>query len=145
MGQDTSFRLNDFSFLPHIPPAFNNVVVVALILLLGLACGELFRRVLMLPRISGYVVRLAVEHQFDTRRRRCFARGHARVRRLRIGKGRRNRDAASEHARFDEETSTRCALCAQRVGRLSFIIVGNNRIQDGARAHAPRRRLGAGT
>lgn len=48
--------MNEFSFLPHFPPAFNNVVVVALILLLGLACGELFRRVLMLPRISGYVV-----------------------------------------------------------------------------------------
>jgi len=48
--------LNEFSFLPHFPPAFNNVVVVALILLLGLAFGELFRRVLMLPRISGYVV-----------------------------------------------------------------------------------------
>jgi Kef-type K+ transport system membrane component KefB len=48
--------LSELSFLPHFPPAFGNVVVIALILLVGLACGELFRRVLMLPRISGYVV-----------------------------------------------------------------------------------------
>jgi Kef-type K+ transport system membrane component KefB len=48
--------LNQLTFLPHFPPAFGNVVVVALILLLGLACGELFRRVLFLPRLSGYVV-----------------------------------------------------------------------------------------
>lgn len=49
-------QLTDLSFLPAFPPAFGNVVVVAAILLIGLACGELFRRVLMLPRISGYVV-----------------------------------------------------------------------------------------
>lgn len=46
----------DFSFLPHFPLALGNLVVLALILLAGLACGELFRRVLMLPRISGYVL-----------------------------------------------------------------------------------------
>jgi Kef-type K+ transport system membrane component KefB len=48
--------LSELTFLPHFPPTFGNVVVVALILLVGLACGELFRRVLMLPRISGYAV-----------------------------------------------------------------------------------------
>jgi len=48
--------LSELTFLPHFPPTFGNVVVVALILLAGLACGELFRRVLMLPRISGYAV-----------------------------------------------------------------------------------------
>jgi Kef-type K+ transport system membrane component KefB len=48
--------LSELTFLPHFPPSFGNVVVVALILLVGLACGELFRRVLMLPRISGYAV-----------------------------------------------------------------------------------------
>ena len=48
--------MSELTFLPHFPPTFGNVVVVALILLVGLACGELFRRVLMLPRISGYAV-----------------------------------------------------------------------------------------
>ena len=48
--------MSELTFLPHFPPTFGNVVVVALILLAGLACGELFRRVLMLPRISGYAV-----------------------------------------------------------------------------------------
>ena len=48
--------MSELTFLPHFPPTFGNVVVIALILLVGLACGELFRRVLMLPRISGYVV-----------------------------------------------------------------------------------------
>ncbi len=48
--------MSELTFLPHFPPSFGNVVVVALILLVGLACGELFRRVLMLPRISGYAV-----------------------------------------------------------------------------------------
>src|SRR5690349_24902199 len=51
-----SEALNELTFLPHFPPALGNLVVVALILLIGLACGELFRRVLFLPRISGYVV-----------------------------------------------------------------------------------------
>jgi len=48
--------LSALTFLPSFPPAFGNVVVIALILLAGLACGELFRRALMLPRISGYVL-----------------------------------------------------------------------------------------
>jgi Kef-type K+ transport system membrane component KefB len=48
--------LSELSFLPPFPPTFSNVVVISLILLVGLAFGELFRRVLMLPRISGYVL-----------------------------------------------------------------------------------------
>jgi len=48
--------VSEFTFLPNFPPTFGNVVVIALILLAGLACGELFRRVLLLPRISGYAV-----------------------------------------------------------------------------------------
>jgi Kef-type K+ transport system membrane component KefB len=48
--------VSELKFLPDFPPTFGNIVVVALILLAGLACGELFRRVLLLPRISGYAV-----------------------------------------------------------------------------------------
>jgi Kef-type K+ transport system membrane component KefB len=46
----------DLSFLPDAPLHLGNLTVTALILLAGLACGELFRRVLLLPRISGYVL-----------------------------------------------------------------------------------------
>ncbi len=46
----------DLSFLPRFPLPLGNLVVIGLILLAGLACGELFRRVLLLPRISGYVL-----------------------------------------------------------------------------------------
>ena len=46
----------DLSFLPDFPLRLGNLVVIALILLAGLACGELFRRVLLLPRISGYAL-----------------------------------------------------------------------------------------
>ena len=46
----------DLSFLPDFPLRLGNLAVIALILLAGLACGELFRRVLLLPQISGYVL-----------------------------------------------------------------------------------------
>jgi len=46
----------DLSFLPRFPPQLGDVSVIALILLAGLGTGELFRRVLLLPRISGYVL-----------------------------------------------------------------------------------------
>lgn len=46
----------DLSFLPRFPPPLGDVSVIALILLAGLGTGELFRRVLLLPRISGYVL-----------------------------------------------------------------------------------------
>jgi Kef-type K+ transport system membrane component KefB len=46
----------ELTFLPRFPPPLGDVVVIALILLAGLGCGELFRRVLLLPRISGYVL-----------------------------------------------------------------------------------------
>jgi Kef-type K+ transport system membrane component KefB len=46
----------DLNFLPDFPPVLGNLVVLALILLAGLGCGELFRRVLLLPRISGYIL-----------------------------------------------------------------------------------------
>ena len=46
----------DLSFLPRFPFALGDVSIIALILLAGLATGELFRRVLLLPRISGYVL-----------------------------------------------------------------------------------------
>jgi len=46
----------DLSFLPRFPPPLGDVSVIALILLAGLGTGELFRRVLFLPRISGYVL-----------------------------------------------------------------------------------------
>jgi NhaP-type Na+/H+ or K+/H+ antiporter len=46
----------DLSFLPRFPPPLGDVSVIGLILLAGLGTGELFRRVLLLPRISGYVL-----------------------------------------------------------------------------------------
>jgi len=46
----------DLSFLPRFPPPLSDVILIALILLAGLGSGELFRRVLLLPRISGYVL-----------------------------------------------------------------------------------------
>ena len=46
----------ELKFLPAFPPVFGNLVMTGLILLAGLALGELFRRVLLLPRISGYVL-----------------------------------------------------------------------------------------
>jgi len=46
----------DLSFLPRFPPPLGDVSVIALILLAGLGTGELFQRVLLLPRISGYVL-----------------------------------------------------------------------------------------
>jgi Kef-type K+ transport system membrane component KefB len=46
----------DLNFLPGFPLSLGDVSVVALILLAGLGAGELFRRVLLLPRISGYVL-----------------------------------------------------------------------------------------
>jgi len=46
----------DLSLFPHFPPPLGDVTVIALILLAGLGTGELFRRVLLLPRISGYVL-----------------------------------------------------------------------------------------
>ena len=46
----------DLSFLPRFPFALGDVSIIALILLAGLGTGELFRRVLLLPRISGYVL-----------------------------------------------------------------------------------------
>ena len=46
----------DLSFLPDFPLRLGNLVVIAVILLAGLARGDLFRRVLLLPQISGYVL-----------------------------------------------------------------------------------------
>ena len=46
----------DLNFLPRFPPLLDDVSIIALILLAGLGTGELFRRVLLLPRISGYVL-----------------------------------------------------------------------------------------
>lgn len=46
----------ELTFLPAFPPVFGNLVLTGLILLAGLALGELFRRVLLLPRFSGYVL-----------------------------------------------------------------------------------------
>ena len=48
--------MSTLTFLPRFPPVFGNLVLVGLILLVGLGCGELCRRLLLLPRITGYVV-----------------------------------------------------------------------------------------
>ena len=43
-------------FLPTFPLALGDLTWAGAILLVGLACGELFRRVLALPRITGYLL-----------------------------------------------------------------------------------------
>jgi len=43
-------------FLPAFPLALGDITWAGAILLAGLACGELFRRVLALPRITGYLL-----------------------------------------------------------------------------------------
>jgi len=43
-------------FLPSFPPVPGDLALIGAILLAGVASGELFRRVLRLPRISGYVL-----------------------------------------------------------------------------------------
>jgi hypothetical protein len=39
-----------FEFLPRVPVSHGELIVIGLILLAGVACGELFQRVLRLPR-----------------------------------------------------------------------------------------------
>jgi len=46
----------DLSFLPALPPVFGQTFLVGALLLAGLLCGELARRVLGLPRIVGYAL-----------------------------------------------------------------------------------------
>lgn len=48
--------MTDFDFLPALRPAVNSLALIGATLLGGLLCGELFRRVLRLPRITGYVL-----------------------------------------------------------------------------------------
>jgi Kef-type K+ transport system membrane component KefB len=48
--------MTDFDFLPSLRPAVNGLALIGATLLAGLICGELFRRVLRLPRITGYVL-----------------------------------------------------------------------------------------
>jgi Kef-type K+ transport system membrane component KefB len=46
----------DLAFLPQLPPAFGQPALVGVLLLAGLLGGELVRRLLGLPRITGYVL-----------------------------------------------------------------------------------------
>ncbi len=48
--------MNALDFLPAFPLALGQLTWAGAILLAGLACGELFRRVLSLPRITGYLL-----------------------------------------------------------------------------------------
>jgi len=48
--------LQALDFLPTFPLALGDLTWAGAILLIGLACGELFRRVLSLPRITGYLL-----------------------------------------------------------------------------------------
>ncbi len=41
---------------PRCPPSLSGLALIGATLLVGLICGELFRRVLRLPRITGYVL-----------------------------------------------------------------------------------------
>src|SRR5574340_714467 len=44
------------TFLPHWPSAVSPLLLFSILLLVGLAAGELSQRVLRLPRITGYVI-----------------------------------------------------------------------------------------
>ncbi len=46
----------DLAFLPQLPPAFGQPALVGVLLLAGLLGGEVVRRLLGLPRITGYVL-----------------------------------------------------------------------------------------
>lgn len=48
--------MDTFGFLPALPLSSNPVLLFGLLLLAGIAGGELARRVLHLPRITGYVL-----------------------------------------------------------------------------------------
>lgn len=48
--------MKDVDFLPTLPLASGEVALIGATLVGGLICGELFRRVLRLPRITGYVL-----------------------------------------------------------------------------------------
>jgi len=48
--------LKDLAFLPHLPLLVSQLTWFGLLLLLGLVAGELARRYLRLPRITGYVL-----------------------------------------------------------------------------------------
>jgi Kef-type K+ transport system membrane component KefB len=48
--------MNNSDFLPALPIVPGELMLIGAILLAGLACGELFRRVLRLPRITGYLL-----------------------------------------------------------------------------------------
>src|SRR5262245_29727230 len=45
-----------FDFLPSLPLPVSGLALIGVTLLAGLICGELLRRVLRLPRITGYVL-----------------------------------------------------------------------------------------
>ena len=48
--------MTDLGFLPQLPPSPNPLALFGLLLLAGLLGGELVKRVLHLPRITGYVL-----------------------------------------------------------------------------------------
>ena len=45
--------ITTLDFLPSLPLSLGNVLPIGAILLAGVASGELFRRVLHLPRVGG--------------------------------------------------------------------------------------------
>ena len=47
--------MDNIAYLPSFPPAAANMILVGAILLCGLAVGQIFVRVLRLPRITGFV------------------------------------------------------------------------------------------
>lgn len=48
--------MHHFDFLPSLPLPVSGLALIGVTLLAGLVCGDLFRRVLRLPRITGYVL-----------------------------------------------------------------------------------------
>jgi Kef-type K+ transport system membrane component KefB len=51
----SSSSMDDLGFLPSFPLAATNMMLVGAVLLCGLAVGQVFVRVLKLPRITGFV------------------------------------------------------------------------------------------
>src|SRR5258706_1254355 len=54
-GSMSSSSMDDIGFLPSFPLAAANLMLVGAVLLCGLAVGQIFVRMLKLPRITGFV------------------------------------------------------------------------------------------
>ena len=56
MVRNHVYKMNSLDFLPRLPFPENPLILFGALLLTGALCGELVRRVLNVPRITGYVL-----------------------------------------------------------------------------------------